>query len=385
MNGSASPDPGIRHGRAGIRPMVADDVPAVCSLYERVVRSGSPTPPAALVRYLGRTFLDDPWRDDDIPSLVHTDTDGRIVGFNGSHVRRVVWDGRPIRVAHSGPLVAAPDAPGVGALLTRRYLGGPQDATVTDGATDYMRRIWTGLGGHTAVASSVSWAKVLRPAAAAQALARRVGRPGLGRVLRVVGPAVDGVARGVARRFPNVLPRAPETTAEILTAGELVAQVDRARRRLRLHPDYDETFLAWLFGELAAVTTRGVPVRHLVRDADGRALGWYVYHLAEHGPSQVLALVAPSGRTGDVLDHLLRHADDRGAAVVIGRLEPALLPELLARRCALMSTGLYTLVHSADPALLAVLGTPDALFSPLDGTAWMGHGALFADDVVVRA
>ncbi len=36
---------------------------------------------------------------------------------------------------------------GVGALLMRRHLSGPQELTITDGPTDTVRRMWAGLGG----------------------------------------------------------------------------------------------------------------------------------------------------------------------------------------------------------------------------------------------
>src|SRR5919106_321765 len=94
----------------GIRALRRDDLPAVCALYEQVARSGSSNSPDGLVRYFERTLLDYPWADDEIPSLVHEDGSGAIVGFLGSHVRRIRMDGRPLRVACSGQLVASPAA-----------------------------------------------------------------------------------------------------------------------------------------------------------------------------------------------------------------------------------------------------------------------------------
>lgn len=362
----------------GIRALTAADLPAVCSLYERVARSGSTHPPPALVGHFQGTFLDHPWADDAMPSFVQEDRDGGVVGFIGSHVRRVRLDGRPVQVVFSGPLVAATDSPGSGAMLTRRLLSGPQDATLSDGATDYMRRIWSGLGGHTAVASSISWTKVFRPAATAEFLTRRFGRPRLSRSLHAVGPALDRAARRVLRRVPGILPPQQQAiTAETLTTELLLEQVRGASRRLRLYPDYDEKFLPWVFEVLQ--TARGKSFRHLIRDGDGRALGWYVYTLADAGIAQVLQVAAPSGRIGDVLDHLLGHADTNGAGAALGRLEPSLLGELGPRRCPLVQTGLYSLAHTQNSTLLALLGTPQALLTSLDGAAWLGHNSRFTD------
>jgi hypothetical protein len=362
----------------GIRPLRREDLPAVCALYERVVRSGSSDPPVALPHYFERTFLDHPWADDEQPSLVYEDADGVIVGFLGCHARRVRLDGRLLRMACGGQLVAAPDArhPGVGALLTRRFLAGPQDITITDGATDYMRRIWTGFGGQTVVGASIGWLKALRPAAAAAAVATRRGHPVLGKGLRLAAPAADAAARWALRRSERSAPHTPRTTVEILTADMLVEQVGVAARNLRFYPDYDVAFVKWLFTELAVVHVRGVPVRHLVRDDGGKVLGWYVYYLTDHGIAEVLQVAAPTGGMSAVLDHLLWHADTHGAAAVRGRVEPALIGELRFRGCVLTSTE-YSLVHAEDPSLLAVLSSPLALLSRLDGEWWMGHHLLW--------
>lgn len=364
---------------SGIRALRRDDLPAVCSLYERIARSGSAAPPDALVAYFARTFLDHPWVDEDLPSLVHHDAAGRILGFLGSHPRRARLDGRGLRVACSGPLVAEADQQGVASLLMRHYLAGPQDVTCTDGATDSMRRIWNALGGHTSVGASMTWARFLRPAAVGEFVTTRAGRKHLARGLHAVGPAIDAAARPVLRRVRGALPTEPPTTAHELTVDGLIEQV-RGARHLRLHPDYDRPFVEWMFGELDAVTVRGTPVRHAVHDSTGRSLGWYVYFLPEQGVAQVLQIAAHRGRMSDVLGHLLWHADTNGAAAVLGRVEAALIGELVRHRCVVVPTGLYSLVHTEDPVVLGVLGTPGSLLSTLDGASWMGHDVLWRSE-----
>jgi hypothetical protein len=308
---------------------------------------------------------------------VYEDSDGEIVGFIGSHVRRMRLDGRPLRLACSGHLVAAPEQRhrGAGALLTRRYLAGPQDITINDSATDYMRRIWTGLGGQTLTSASTGWAKILRPSGVVAHLARRSGHPRLGQSVEFVGPAHDAGVRLLAGRFAGFLPPRPTTVAEPLTPEDLVAQVRNAGRRLRLHPDYDPEYVRWLFSELEVLDFRGVPVRHLVRDGGGRIIGWYVYYLLNRGVAQVLQVAAPTGQVGSVLDQLFWHADSHGAAAVLGRVEPSLIGELRERRCLLIPTS-WSLVHTQDSVALALLGTPQALLTRLEGERWMGHHAL---------
>jgi hypothetical protein len=364
----------------GIRASERHDLRSVCELYEAVARSGVTTAPPPLLGYFERTFFDHPWVDPAVPSLVYEDRDGRIVGFLGSHVRHLRVDGRRVRLACSGQLVADPGTAhrGVGALLMRRYLGGPQDLTITDGATDTVRRMWIGLGGHALAHASVGWTRVLHPGAAvAAALAETRGRPGLHRVVRVLTPAIDtlaGVSPGTRSAFGIA---DPTTTREELTAEALVAQLNDAARVLRMYPDYDVPFLNWLFRELDAVSVRGRSVRRLVRSENGRVAGWYIYFLARRGIAQVIQIAAAQGGDlGVVLDDLLAHAKRGGAAAVRGRIEPALQAVLPGRRCILSRTD-WALVHSREPAVLALLGSADALLTRLEGEWWMGHHLLW--------
>ena len=371
-----------------IRPAARDDIPALCRLYERVFRSGTTDHPLQLEGYFERTLFDYPWADPDIPTLVYEGPEGEIVGFIGSHVRRLRMDGRPIRLACSGPLAAAPEARnrGVGALLLRRYLAGPQDITITDGATDEVLRIEAGLGGHALTHASIGWTKVFRPGmAAASWVSHRDRWPGLGRAIRAVAPAFDAAAAALDARAPGrlrgrarLVPLRPDADAAPLTVDALLEQVGNAARTLRVHPDYDAAYLHWLFAELEAVDFRGTPVRHLVQDHNGRVAGWYVYFLARGGVAQVMQIAAPSGRADLVLDHLFWHAANAGAAAVQGRIEPALLGALRNHWC-LLSRSQLAIVHSENQLLLGLLGSPKSLLTRLDGEWWMGHHWLWRD------
>lgn len=364
-----------------IRALERGDLPGVCRLYEAVVRSGSPDPPPRLVEYFERTLLDYPWVDPAIPSLVYEDASGEIVGFLGSHVRWLRVDGRRVRMACSGQLVASPVARqrGAGALLMRRYLAGPQEITITDGATDLVRRMWTGLGGQPLAHASIGWTRVFRPAATGIAsLSRRDWHSGLTRSLQFVAPPLDAAARMLLRGKRDLLPAEPKADAEQLTIDVLLAQLREAARWLRLHPDYDVEYLRWLFGELEDVDVRGVPVRQLVHDHRGRVAGWYVYYLAPGDVAQVLQVAAPNGDPDLVLDHLFWHAARGGAVAVQGRLEPPLLGLLESQRCVFHRTQ-WALVHCQDQNLLGLLGSPKALLTRLDAEWWMGHHLLWRE------
>lgn len=374
-------DAAKRQRVGGIRPLERADLPAVCELYEQVSRSGGSTPPPQLLGYFEHLH-DQPWADPEIPSLVYESTDGRIVGYLGSSPRRMRLDGRALRVACSENLVAHPDFRdrGVGALLVRRYLAGPQDLTLTDGGNETMRRIWVGLRGQALVHASIGWFRVFRPGATAVALLERRGssRP-LRRAVGALTPPLDDASQRLPRVRARLVPTEPDCTAEELTTTALLEQISQAPRWYRLYPDYDAAYLEWLFRELSAVQSlRGRLVRHLVRGRGGQVLGWYVYFLPYRGVAQVMQIAAPTGYAEPVFDHLLWHAASGGAAAIHGRVEPALAGVLANRRCQLRPS-VWALVHSADLTVLALLGSPKSLLTRLDGEWWMGHHLLWRD------
>jgi hypothetical protein len=352
-----------------IRPLEQDDLHAVAAVYELVMRSGSPEPPPGLVPYFERTLLAHPWVDSEIPSLVYEESDGDISGFIGSHVRRFELDGKPIRVAYGGQLVAHPRVrhKAVGALLMRHYLAGRQDATVTDTASEPTHAMWGKLGGETVGLGCIEWTRVFRPGRFAAERIRARGRRGL---------AASGL-RGldaVTTRIPGLAaaPAPTDVRAEELTPERLVEAVDACSAGLVLRPAYDEPFLGWLFGELEAVSEYGSVVRKLLRTTDGSIIGWYVYYLRPGGTSHVLQVMALERSVGTTLDYLFHEVHSNGAAALRGRVEPRLLEPLARRRCILRYSGGF-LVHSQDSTLLNAVAYGKALITRMDGEWWMGH------------
>ena len=347
-----------------IRPLERADLPAVARLYELVVRSGSENPPTELAPGLERALLDQPWADPEVPSLVYEDANQGVVAFLGSHVRRLRLDGRPLRLACAGQLVANPGAqmPGVGALLLRKYLAGPQEVTITDGATNEVRAMWERLGGATNALASVGWTTIFRPVRFGRLMAeRRRGR-------RLPLPGAPRAVTGPLTRLPS----RSEGATEPLTPTAMVAALASFEPAFRILPAYDEAFLGWLFDELANVQTRGELVRRLVRAPDGRIAGWYVYYLKAGGVSQVQQLAAAPADVGLVLDHLLRDAARQDSAALQGRVEPHLAGALFARRL-LLRRSEWALIHSRDPEVLAGIALGDGLLTRLDGEWWMGY------------
>jgi hypothetical protein len=297
-----------------------------------------------------------------------------VKGFIGSHVRRLRLDGKPLRMACSGQLMSDPTVRNraVGTLLLRRFFAGPQDLTMTDGATEATRRIWSGLGGSVGHLGSITWVRLFDWGAAGE---RALDRFGMAAWRPVARPALWAV-QAVANRVPAISMRVkePSTRAEDLTPKLLLEHLPSVSQHRSLQLAYDEQFLTWLFSEMAAVRSRGQLVKRLVRGREGRVLGWYVAYLQRRGLSQVMQIAARERDAPAVLDHLFHDAQRAGVAVLAGQFEPALFEALAQRqrRCFLHLSANF-LVHSRHPEVLNPILLGQAMITRMDGERWMGH------------
>jgi hypothetical protein len=356
-----------------IRPLRREEIPQIAALYRFVDRSDWRIAPEELPGWFERTLFGHPWVDPEIPTLVYEHDSGEILGFIASHVRRLRFDGRTIRMGAAGPLIAHPKvrSRGVGALLWRRYLAGPQELTVTDGASDEMREIFELIGGHMLHPSCIAWARVYRPfgfVGDRLLHARTWPREHLKRPAHGLWSPLDSATTRALRYFNA--PTSPDTRSEPLTPALLLEHLPPVTRSLRLYPDYDEPFLEWLFAEQHHNRTWGVPVRRLVRGRDDQVLGWYIYFLLRAGGCQVLQVAAPRRHLGAVLDDLFAHAIENGGTAIQGRVEPQLLAPL-AHRGAVFRYSPRSLVYTPHDELLAVLTSGRALLTRLEGEWWM--------------
>jgi GNAT superfamily N-acetyltransferase len=356
-------------GRVEIRALRQDDLPQAAALFELVLGSGVRAARPARVHLFERLFFHNPWADQDLPSLVAVDERGRVAGFIGAEVRRMRFGDRAARAVWSQHFVVDPAARrlGVGAILLRRILNGAQDVTLTDSASEISCKLWEGLGGQTLHLKGIHWVRVLRPWRVAAHLALPMPRPRLWAAVSQMVDVLDGATALGAGRF--LAPDSTSDTATALTPRAMVDLLPAVTKRLKLYPDYDEAFLAWLFEELVKVGRRGRLVAHLVRDLSGRPLGWYVYYLRPGWRSEVLQIVADQPNAGRVLDHLLSHAHRHGSAAVRGRLEPGLVEAVVRRRCLLWHRG-GVLAHSRDPQLVCALQSEGSLATRLEGEWW---------------
>lgn len=366
-------------GATGIRPLEREDLPRAVRLFELVMRpQASPLP--QLRSFLEQTLFDNPWADSELPSLVYEDEQGEIVGLICSNPRRMLFDGRPVRMTCSAYLLTHPGARNraPGALLLRAHLAGSQDLTITDGGTDTVRRMWEGLGGQTAHLGCLSFVKVFRPwqLAGDQVLRGRSFKP-LESGLRPVWSALDRASERVAKKA--LVPPRPDGTAEQLTAAAMLEHLPDVAGSVRLRSDYDQPYLEWLFDRVDDITRwgpvhprlvpRGPLWAELVRK-NGQVQGWFICHLRRGGACRLLQLAATDHGVDMVVDQLVYCARQRGAAGLYGRMEPRLVAPVSRHRCLLRFSPGRLLVHSRQKDITDAILSGDALLTRLDGEWW---------------
>ncbi|MBI4420557.1 MAG: GNAT family N-acetyltransferase [Gemmatimonadetes bacterium] len=346
-----------------IRPFRSGDIPAVAALRQQVFRFSERRTGERLAAYFERMFFGNPWVDDDLSSLVFEDQMGRVRGFLGVVPRRMLFRGRSIRVAVATQLMVAPGSPGlIGRRFARALISGPQDLTISDAANDAARRIWEGVGGGSSAIHSLTWTRSLAPCRYA---AFRLGRGAL-RPLALVARPFCRAADRLTTSFP-----APAGHEELLRVSDMASHADAMMSDRVLRPIYEDGALEWLLCQVADKRQFGALHRVLVRNERHDVIGWFLYFLRPGAVAQVLQIAARGSAADRVLDHLLHHAWRQGAIALSGRVEPAWLPELAARNCAITRDGPWMLVHARQPEILCAIERGQAFLSRLEGEWWM--------------
>jgi hypothetical protein len=350
-----------------IRPFVLADVSNVAALHETVFAEVSHLSTETRRRYFQRVFLENPWYDHTLPSLVDEGENGRIVGFLGVLPRRMSWNGRPVTVAISSQFMVAPSDRGVpGFLLLKTFLAGHQDLSMTDGASHESVKIWKAAGGTESPMHSIHWTRPLRPLQ--YGLSFVSARAPL---LRAAGPlcaVVDAIATHKRRSPFRLTTRA---SGEALTVDLILDYADQFVPRAALRPDYDRASLTWLLEMAEQKASSGDLRKVLVRNAANEVIGWYLYYLTRRGSSEVLQIAGRPDNLGEVLEHLFYHAWREGALAVSGRLEPTFLDALRAKHCLFHGRGSPVLIHSRRRDLVDAVRCGDAFLTRLDGEWWM--------------
>jgi hypothetical protein len=346
---------------AEIRPLEAADLPAVTALFEANLPAW--TLKGRLSEFLQATLLDDPWRDDELPSLVATDG-GEVVGFIACQIRRFRFGDRDLRAVCASHLIVDPDhrSGAVGALMFRRMLTGGQDFTYSDTANDEVARMVRAFGGDLDHTRACDWMFLLRPGRWLGRLGTGVlTRRNLGRDVPVGALPFKSLRPGSGRRA--VPAPDPEVRVEEADEAAVIEHLDEIGAGYRLRPRYDAGFLEFLLRQLTAQI--GDPVHRLVWRGD-RAVGWYLYVPLTPAVHRVLALEAAEREGEAVLSAMLEQSRERGVAAVCGRLEPH-LTRSLEPHLPLLGFARRPWTHTREAEFSVALASSAGLLTQLDG------------------
>jgi hypothetical protein len=317
-------------------------------------------------------FFELPWRDDDAPSLVYSNEEGRIIGCLGIMPRRMRFRGRVIRAAVGHHFMVDRSKRGslAGVELARRFLRGPQDLSLAEG-NDSSRRIWQFLGGSVSLLYSFCWTRALRPAQYSLSFLKRRGLPpAAAMMLGSVCQAADASLQLIPQQAFRLRP--PSLLSDDLDNVTWLACLSAFASSRSLQPVYDMPSLSWLTQTLEEKRHCGPLYKVVVRTESGRPMGWYLYYLGDSAIAQVVQVGGKEDNMQEVLDHLFYHAWQRGAVAVTGPMDPTLCGPLSQSHCMFhRPDNCWMLVHSHDQQILNAIHAGDAFLSRLEGEWWI--------------
>lgn len=362
-----------------VQPFAESDIPEVADLFRRVL-ARVPCSLDRLVPYYRAIFFENPSADPRFRSLVHRGAGGRLSGFLGVVPREMLFRGRPIRLAVSTQFMVDPDVRQrmVGVQLLQQFMRGEQDLSIADRAGAVGSRVWEGLGGFSSVLYGMHWIRPLRPLRfASSMLGKRAGLRLLAGAARPFCALADRLATAVPRSHFRMTP--PSTLGEPLSIETMLASFPALAGPRSLVPGYTEAGLSWQLKLMAEDPGRGRLERVAVREAGGRLLGWYLYHLSPGGTSEVVQVAWEKGAVNAVLDHLFYHAWKAGSVALRGRMDPHCAQEVSDKHCLFRRQGPLTLIHSRRQDILEAVYRNDAFLSRMEGEWWINFSGMAAD------
>jgi hypothetical protein len=358
---------------SAVRPLEASDIDAVTALYYRILRHESSPPPRSLCNYMREFYLDGPYRETDIPALVHVDDDGRISGFVGVHTVPFMHEGKRLRAAFCGALMVDDykTNPLGGARLLKAFFDGPQDISFSETANVVSQSMWEKLRGNVLTGYSMEWFRVFRPSGFGLAFASDKLR-----ALRWLFP--------VARRVDTFLTsKAGKNNPGIYIAttppgGLVTEETDRAAfadlvrqfsQSSAIYPDWSNDYLDHVLETAVDKPGFGQPVMAVVRTKSGEAIGAFLYHHKPGGIGRVLQVMAKPGQCGTVLDRLFADALSRGCVGLRGRTSPEIMEAAPGRSMSFL-TVTSTVIHARNPDVAEPFLKGDCFLTGLSGERW---------------
>lgn len=349
-----------------IVPLNADHLPDIADLFLEQAGTAVERRRDRAAAYLGNLYLEAPYVDHTVPSLVSIASNGEVDGFLGAMPGWIRFRDRRMQYAASGPLLTrvASRSRTPGAFLIRAFLSGPQELSLTDGCNEQAWRVFSAAGAEVVGLPSVRWVRPLRPFRMAGWFASERYRRGQS-LISLLG-AID---RAVARRL---VPAPVDTAARPLSPPDLISAAAPLACGFDVVPEYTEDEIKWKLQHMAETTAKGTLRCLLVTDAAGRSLGWLVYHLEVGGICRVVQLGATTKTAPQVLAHLMADAYRSGGGAVYGRIEPHFRAPLRNEPIVLRPASPLMVVHSDDDRLRAAIHGGRAFLTRLEGENWTG-------------
>lgn len=359
-----------------VRPLAEDDIPQIADLYWKVLRERKGKPGPIVQSFLHELYFNNPWIDDRLPSLVY-DEKGKVAGFLGVIPRKMCLNGESLRIAYGGNFVVHPDFRNTlaGLYLLRTYMAGPQDLSQTDSANDTSRALLERLGFTTILPYSLHWLRLLRPARCATYAIARVTENALAASFDFASQPFCDIVDRFATKFSASPFRQNESGlhATDLDVETLLNCFAEFRQGYAFFPDYDASSLTWLLSFMQKMKGQNEDVRKvLLRDDNGKIVGWYIYYCAHGQFGDVVQLGGERKRIKEILDHLFYDGWSHGMIGLHGTVERQFMADFSLRNCFFTCRGGWTVAHSRQPQILQLLNRGDAFLSRLDGEWCLG-------------
>jgi len=349
-----------------------EDIPAVAALHAKLFQGADAPPSEQLKSYYTRVFFHNPWYDEQLPSLVYRCGKRKVTGFIGVIPRVMTVNGGAITVAVAHRLMVDQQAgtPLAAVKLMKRFLSGPQELSLADGANDLGRKFWEGMGGSTAYVYSMNWIRPLKPCSYAMSLLKK------NKYLRPLAVIswplcqLADVLASTARNSPFRIQPPPDHTVVEIDDKLLRHCIVELSKSCCLRPEYDVENMRWIWDFIKSNKHRGELKGAAVYNADNLLTGAYLYYLNQRRICEVILLAARNDSRDDVLDQLLTQASKQGAVCVFGRFEPKFTQSFWNRQC-LVKRGSWALIHAKNAQLLNIINRGDAHISGLEGELWL--------------
>ena len=229
-----------------------EDIPAVAHIHMKTFASADKEPTEGLKTYYRMMFFDNPFCDEELPSLVYRSKEGIAEGFLGVITRRMNFKGKSIRVAIPHRLMVDPDcsSPMAAMKIIKRFLSGSQDLVLGDGANALGRKFMEGMGAGTAYVYSMCWLFPLRPGSYMRSILARSGKLRfLAALSWPVWPLLDSLASKIPDSPFRLEPPVDCMETEVDNES-LLSSISEFSKQSALRPEYNTDDMKWLWDSI---------------------------------------------------------------------------------------------------------------------------------------